>query len=115
MDIHWGARAACGSRNPEELFVEGTAQRRAVSICAGCAVRTECLAHALDNRIRFGVWGGMTERDRRALLHRRPSVTSWRRLLHQARVEYERSTARPMTRNAGSEPVTKESEGSPAD
>ena len=44
----------------------------------GCPVRTECLADALDNRIEFGVWGGMTERERRALLRRRPNVSSWR-------------------------------------
>jgi WhiB family redox-sensing transcriptional regulator len=45
---------------------------------------------ALDNRVEFGVWGGMTERERRALLRRRPTVTSWRRLLETARSEYER-------------------------
>jgi WhiB family redox-sensing transcriptional regulator len=55
-------------------------------------VRTECLADALDNRVEFGVWGGMTERERRALLRRRPTVTSWRALLETARHEYERST-----------------------
>jgi WhiB family redox-sensing transcriptional regulator len=59
-------------------------------ICRGCVVRTECLADALDNRIEFGVWGGMTERERRALLRRRPDVTSWRDLLEQARNQYER-------------------------
>ncbi|OIV37852.1 hypothetical protein BIV57_08800 [Mangrovactinospora gilvigrisea] len=53
-------------------------------------MRTECLADALDNRVEFGVWGGMTERERRALLRRRPMVTSWRRLLETARSEYER-------------------------
>ncbi|MBB3078228.1 WhiB family redox-sensing transcriptional regulator [Streptomyces violarus] len=55
-------------------------------------MRTECLADALDNRVEFGVWGGMTERERRALLRRRPTVTSWRRLLETARSEYERGT-----------------------
>jgi WhiB family transcriptional regulator, redox-sensing transcriptional regulator len=53
-------------------------------------VRTECLADALDNGIEFGVWGGMTERERRALLRRRPDVTSWRELLERARDNYER-------------------------
>ena len=56
---------------------------------AGCPVRTECLADALDNRTEFGIWGGMTERERRALLRRRPRVISWRALLEAARVEYE--------------------------
>jgi WhiB family redox-sensing transcriptional regulator len=43
----------------------------------------------LDNRTEFGIWGGMTERERRALLRRRPSVMSWRSLLEAARGEYE--------------------------
>jgi WhiB family redox-sensing transcriptional regulator len=55
-----------------------------------CPVRTECLADALDNRIEFGVWGGMTERERRSLLRRRPSVASWSRLLETARAEHQR-------------------------
>jgi WhiB family redox-sensing transcriptional regulator len=39
--------------------------------------------------VEFGVWGGMTERERRALLRRRPNVTSWRHLLETARSEFE--------------------------
>ncbi|AEE47505.1 WhiB family transcriptional regulator [Cellulomonas fimi] len=58
--------------------MEGAAQREARSVCTGCPVRLECLADALDNRMDFGVWGGMTERERRALLRRRPEVRSWR-------------------------------------
>jgi WhiB family redox-sensing transcriptional regulator len=45
----------------------------------------------LDNTIEFGVWGGMTERERRALLRRRPNVTSWRRLLEVALTDFERT------------------------
>jgi WhiB family transcriptional regulator, redox-sensing transcriptional regulator len=85
----WTSRAACKESDPDELFVQGAAQNRAKLICRGCVVRTECLADALDNRIEFGVWGGMTERERRALLRRRPDVTSWRDLLEQARNQYE--------------------------
>jgi WhiB family redox-sensing transcriptional regulator len=51
-------------------------------------VRTECLADALDNRVEFGVWGGMTERERRALLRRRPDVSSWRKVLEGKREAY---------------------------
>ena len=87
----WTARAACKGTDPDELFVQGAAQNRAKLICRGCPVRTECLADALDNRIEFGVWGGMTERERRALLRRRPDVTSWRDLLETARNKYERT------------------------
>lgn len=84
----WSGQAACAT-DPDELFVQGAAQNRAKAVCRGCPVRTECLADALDNRVDFGVWGGMTERERRALLRRRPTVTSWRRLLEAARREYE--------------------------
>jgi WhiB family redox-sensing transcriptional regulator len=87
----WTSRAACKDTDPDELFVQGAAQNRAKLVCRGCAVRTECLADALDNRIEFGVWGGMTERERRALLRRRPDVTSWRDLLENARNAYERN------------------------
>jgi len=78
-DGHWTASAACGSGNvsPDSLFVEGSAQREARTVCQSCLVRLECLADALDNRMDFGVWGGMTERERRALLRRRPEVRSW--------------------------------------
>jgi WhiB family redox-sensing transcriptional regulator len=37
----------------------------------------ECGAEALDNRVEFGIWGGMTERQRRALLKRHPEIVSW--------------------------------------
>jgi WhiB family transcriptional regulator, redox-sensing transcriptional regulator len=83
----WTARAACRDTDPDELFVQGAAQNRAKTRCFGCVVRTECLADALDNRVEFGVWGGMTERERRALLRRRPDVTSWRGLLETARTD----------------------------
>ncbi|MET8299094.1 WhiB family transcriptional regulator [Streptomyces sp. NPDC006678] len=86
-DIDWGRSAACRAVDPEALFVEGAAQKRATTICDGCPVRTECLAHALDHRIEHGIWGGATERERRALLRRRPLVTSWRRVLEAARAE----------------------------
>ncbi|MFI6112900.1 WhiB family transcriptional regulator [Kitasatospora sp. NPDC051164] len=86
-DIDWG-RAACRGVDPDELFADGAAQNRAKSVCVGCAIRTECLADALDRRVEFGIWGGMTERERRALLKRRPTVTSWRSLLDAARADH---------------------------
>jgi WhiB family redox-sensing transcriptional regulator len=81
----WRHSARCRNEDPEALFVQGAQQRDAREVCKGCPVRTECLAHALDNRVRFGVWGGMTERERRALLKRRPDVISWAALLESAR------------------------------
>jgi WhiB family transcriptional regulator, redox-sensing transcriptional regulator len=86
--VDWPSRAACRISDPDTLFVQGAAQNRAKAVCLGCVVRTECLADALDNNIEFGVWGGMTERERRALLRRRPNVRSWRRLLETAREDY---------------------------
>jgi WhiB family redox-sensing transcriptional regulator len=83
----WASQALCRETRPDELFVRGAAQNRAKQLCAGCPVRTECLAEALDNAIEWGVWGGMTERERRAVLRKRPNVTSWRRLLEAAQAD----------------------------
>lgn len=77
-DQHWTAYGACRDAAPDDLFVEGAAQRGAREVCAACPVRFECLVDALDHRVLFGVWGGMTERERRALLRNRPDVSSWR-------------------------------------
>jgi WhiB family redox-sensing transcriptional regulator len=84
----WATKALCNQARPDELFVRGAAQNRAKQMCAGCPVRTECLAEALDNQIEWGVWGGMTERERRALLRKRPNVTSWRTLLETAMADH---------------------------
>ena len=73
----WVSKALCRSTDPDELFVSGKAQTKAVVICRHCPVVAECLAEALDNQIEFGVWGGMTERQRRALLKQHPEVVSW--------------------------------------
>ena len=80
----WTPKAACRAGSPDELFVRGAEQNKAKQVCAGCPVRTECLAEALDNQVEWGVWGGMTERERRAVLRRNPSA-SWRRVLESAR------------------------------
>ena len=84
----WASSAQCRQSKPDELFVRGAAQNDAKKLCGGCPVRTECLAEALDNEIEWGVWGGMTERERRAILRKRPNVTSWRVLLETAQREH---------------------------
>jgi WhiB family transcriptional regulator, redox-sensing transcriptional regulator len=94
-DTDWSEQGLCRTADPDDLFVEGAAQNRAKALCGGCEVRTECLAYALDQRIEHGIWGGMTERERRALLRRRPTVSSWRRLLETARAEHDRTRTRP--------------------
>ena len=89
-NAEWSRQAACSTADPDKLFEQGAVQNRVKVICSGCSVRTECLAEALDNNIEYGVWGGMTERERRALLRRRSNVTSWRELLMSAREQYDR-------------------------
>jgi len=78
---NWAALAACKTIKSDDLFVRGAEQNRAKRVCGTCVVRNECLAEALDNRIEWGVWGGMTERERRALLRRKPNITEWRKIL----------------------------------
>lgn len=85
-------RGNCAERDPDEMFVQGAAQTAAKKICNNCPIKGECLADALDNRIEFGLWGGMTERERRALLKRHPSVTSWRKLFESQREARESTT-----------------------
>ncbi len=73
----WVSKARCRASDPDELFVRGAAQREAAVICRHCPVILECAADALDNQMEFGVWGGMTERQRHALLKQHPEVVSW--------------------------------------
>jgi WhiB family redox-sensing transcriptional regulator len=80
----WPSLASCRGGGPEAMFVQGTGQEVAKQVCRGCPVRYECLADALDNQIAFGVWGGLTERERRVLRRRHPGVTSWRRVFGEA-------------------------------
>ena len=75
--IAWVSKARCRASDPDELFARGAAQRKAAVICRRCPVILECAADALDNHVEFGVWGGMTERQRRALLKQHPEVVSW--------------------------------------
>ena len=79
----WTLDARCRGM-ADALFPEGKDQKRARLVCMGCPVRAVCLAEALDNRIEWGVWGGLTERERRQLLRQRPEVNSWRAVLKAA-------------------------------
>lgn len=74
----WATRAACRTIDAEQLFARGAEQRAAAALCRHCPVQLQCLADALDYRVPFGVWGGFTERERRALLNERPDVRCWR-------------------------------------
>jgi len=75
--IEWVTKARCRSKNPDDFFASGEAQKRATVICRGCLVVAECLADALDHHMEWGIWGGLTERQRRALVKEHPEVVSW--------------------------------------
>src|ERR1700740_3534885 len=83
--VGWVSKALCRTANPEDLFARGAPQRKAAVICRHCLVMQECGAEALDNKVEFGVWGGMTERQRRALLNEHPGVVSLADFLDQRR------------------------------
>jgi WhiB family redox-sensing transcriptional regulator len=64
----WQDRALCAQTDPEAFFPEkGGSTREAKKICLGCEVRNECLEYALAHDERFGIWGGLSERERRRL------------------------------------------------
>ncbi|HEY4018390.1 MAG TPA: WhiB family transcriptional regulator [Pseudonocardiaceae bacterium] len=67
----WQERALCAQTDPEAFFPEkGGSTREAKRICLGCEVRSECLEYALEHDERFGIWGGLSERERRKLKKR---------------------------------------------
>ncbi|WP_419228173.1 WhiB family transcriptional regulator [Gordonia sp. CPCC 205515] len=68
VEEQWQERALCAQTDPEAFFPEkGGSTREAKRICQGCEVKSECLEYALHNDERFGIWGGLSERERRRL------------------------------------------------
>ncbi len=69
--LGWQTDALCAPTDPEAFFPEkGGSTRDAKKICTSCDVRGECLEYALQNDERFGIWGGLSERERRKLKRR---------------------------------------------
>jgi len=69
--LAWQDRALCAQTDPEAFFPEkGGSTREAKKVCTSCEVRAECLDYALANDERFGIWGGLSERERRKLKRR---------------------------------------------
>ena len=65
-DVSWQHKALCSQTDPEVFFPEkGGSTRDAKRVCAQCEVREQCLQWAIDHDERFGIWGGMSERERR--------------------------------------------------
>jgi WhiB family redox-sensing transcriptional regulator len=66
--LAWQADSLCAQTDPEAFFPEkGGSTREAKKICTSCEVRSQCLEYALQNDERFGIWGGLSERERRKL------------------------------------------------
>lgn len=65
-NLAWQDDALCAQIDPEFFFPDkGGSTRNAKEVCRKCEVREQCLAYALENGERFGIWGGQSERERR--------------------------------------------------
>lgn len=70
-ELAWQVDALCAQTDPEAFFPEkGGSTRDAKKVCSACHVKQECLDYALANDERFGIWGGLSERERRKLKKR---------------------------------------------
>lgn len=68
----WQDFSNCLGVDPDLFFPErGASTREAKEVCRGCVVREECLEYALANSEKFGIWGGMSERERRKIRKQR--------------------------------------------
>ena len=64
----WQDFANCLGVDPDLFFPErGASTKEAKEVCRGCVVREDCLEYALSNSEKFGIWGGMSERERRRI------------------------------------------------
>jgi WhiB family redox-sensing transcriptional regulator len=81
-DLEWRSRAKCSGVDADLFFAAGALEHKlAKKICRGCSVRAECLAYALQEPVDHGIWGGLTERERRRFRKMRPDALSngsWR-------------------------------------
>lgn len=69
---NWWDEANCLGVDPDLFFPErGASTREAKAVCRGCVVNDECLEYALQNSEKFGIWGGMSERERRRVRRQR--------------------------------------------
>jgi WhiB family redox-sensing transcriptional regulator len=77
----WRAYAACSGYDPDLFFSPGALEHKvAKRICRACPVRKQCLAYAMDEPVDHGVWGGLTERERRRY-RRLAGSGDWRSLI----------------------------------
>lgn len=80
-DQDWRAQGRCAGEDPNLWFAVGALEHKmAKRLCRGCPVRYDCLAYAMEHPVDHGIWGGLTERERRRL-RRRAGEAGWRSLL----------------------------------
>jgi WhiB family redox-sensing transcriptional regulator len=76
-ELVWQEQALCAQTDPEAFFPEkGGSTREAKRVCMSCEVRSECLEYALAKDERFGVWGGLSDRERRRMKRGQNSVAA---------------------------------------
>ena len=74
-DADWHDHANCLGVDPDLFFPgRGASTREAKEVCRGCEVRHDCLEFALQNGEKFGIWGGLSERERRRIRRQRAQV-----------------------------------------
>ncbi|MGH2729839.1 MAG: WhiB family transcriptional regulator [Actinomycetota bacterium] len=82
----WRALGACGRIDPDLWFAIGAREHRvAKRICADCPVRRQCLEYAMEAPVDHGIWGGLTERERRRW-RRNAGTAGWQSVLGTAGV-----------------------------
>ena len=92
--LSWQDRALCLQTDPEAFFPEkGGSTRDPKKVCLNCEVRSECLGYALENGERFGVWGGLSERERQRLKPPKPVKHRTAKKAGNIAVEAENNTA----------------------
>jgi WhiB family redox-sensing transcriptional regulator len=81
LDQDWRANGLCSQADPDLWFAVGALEhKRAKTICRQCPVRRECLVYAMDEPVDHGIWGGLTERERRSF-RRKAHGGDWRPLV----------------------------------
>ena len=80
-DLSWQDGAGCRGADQDLFFPErGASTRKAKAICAACPVREACLEFAIRHGERFGIWGGLSERERRKIRRQRALTARHRRV-----------------------------------
>ena len=75
LDQDWRAEGLCSQKDPDLWFSVGAIEHKhAKTICRQCPVQAECLRYAMEAPVEHGIWGGLTERERRRARRKRESA-----------------------------------------